>query len=202
MNLADVHASENILEIRDLTKKFPGVTALDCVDLDIAAGEVHVLVGENGAGKSSLVKVLCGIYQPDGGTLAYEGRPYAPRTPLDAIQAGMRVVYQEFNLLLYLSVAENIFFERLPQRAGLVDYARLYRDTQRVLAEVGLDVAPQTPVELLGVAQRQLIEIAKAISTESKVLILDEPTATLTPPEIRRLFDIIGRLKARGVTII
>jgi ribose transport system ATP-binding protein len=202
MNPADPQESENILEIRELTKTFPGVTALDCVDLAIKRGEVHVLVGENGAGKSSLVKVLCGIYQPDGGTLAYEGRPYAPRTPLDAIHAGIRVVYQEFNLLLYLSVAENIFFERLPQRAGLVDYPRLYRDTKRVLAEVGLDVSPQLPVELMGVAQRQLIEIAKAISTESKVLILDEPTATLTPPEIRRLFGIIERLKARGVTII
>jgi ribose transport system ATP-binding protein len=198
----DLNGPAKIIEIQGLTKIFPGVTALDHVDLDIIQGEVHVLVGENGAGKSSLVKVLCGIYQPDGGSLRYEGRPYAPRTPLAAIQAGIRVVYQEFNLLPYLSVAENIFFESLPRRAGLVDFPRLYRDTQRVLDEVGLDVAPQTPVELLGVAQRQLIEIAKAISTESKVLILDEPTATLTPKEIQRLFEIIGRLKARGVTII
>src|SRR5512147_2130738 len=116
MNPAGPQESDNILEIQALTKIFPGVTALDRVDLAIRRGEVHVLVGENGAGKSSLVKVLCGIYQPDGGTLTYEGRPYAPRTPLDAIQAGIRVVYQEFNLLLYLSVAENIFFERLPRR--------------------------------------------------------------------------------------
>lgn len=192
----------NMLELHALTKQFPGVVAIDHVDLDVRAGEVHILVGENGAGKSSLVKVVCGIYMPDGGTMAYQGAPYAPQSPLDAIRAGIRVVYQEFNLLPYLSVAENIFFERLPQAGGLVNYRALYRQAQSVLDEVGLDVAPRTPVELLGVAQMQLIEIAKAISSESKVLILDEPTATLTPKEIARLFDIIARLKSRGVTII
>ena len=193
---------QNILELKSITLKFPGVIALDHVDLAIRQGEVHILVGENGAGKSSLVKVLCGLYQRDEGDILYQGAPFAPQTPLDAIKAGIRVVYQEFNLLPYLSVAENIFFERLPQRGGLVDFPRLYKDAETVLAEVGLDVSPKTKVELLGVAQMQLIEIAKAISTESKVLILDEPTATLTPKEIDRLFEIIGRLKARGVTII
>ncbi len=202
MKNGELNGSKNIFEIKGLTKSFPGVTALDNVDLDIRQGEAHVLVGENGAGKSSLVKVICGIYQPDQGQILYEGSPYAPHTPLDAIKAGIRVVYQEFNLLPYLSVAENVFFERLPRKAGLVDFSTLYRDTQRVLQEVGVDVSPKTPVELLGVAQRQLIEIAKAISTESKVLILDEPTATLTPKEIKRLFEIILRLKDKGVTII
>jgi ribose transport system ATP-binding protein len=192
----------NILEISSLSKHFPGVVALDHVDLDVRQGEVHILVGENGAGKSSLVKVVCGIYLPDGGAMLYEGVPYTPQSPLDAIRKGIRVVYQEFNLLPYLSVAENIFFEQLPQKAGLVDYRTLYRKAQAVLDEVGLDVSPRTPVELLGVAQMQLIEIAKAISSESKVLILDEPTATLTPKEISRLFEIIARLKSRGVTII
>ena len=192
----------NILELHALTKHFPGVVAIDHVDLDVREGEVHILVGENGAGKSSLVKVVCGIYTPDGGEMLYGGVPYSPQSPLDAIRAGIRVVYQEFNLLPYLSVAENIFFERLPQRGGLVDYRRLYREAQAVLDEVGLQVSPRTPVELLGVAQMQLIEIAKAISNESKVLILDEPTATLTPKEIDLLFGIIARLKSRGVTII
>ncbi|MGE4505570.1 MAG: ATP-binding cassette domain-containing protein, partial [Desulfovibrionaceae bacterium] len=191
-----------ILRLRGITKKFPGVTALRNVDLDIEEGEVHVLVGENGAGKSSLIKVLCGTYAPDEGTMAYRGEPYAPRTPHDAMAAGVRVVYQEFNLLSYLSVAENIFFDNLPRRLGLVDYKTLYGRTSELLATVGLDIPPQTPVELLGVAQMQLIEIAKAISSRSRVLILDEPTATLSSKEIDLLFGIVARLKAEGVTII
>ncbi|WP_319584189.1 sugar ABC transporter ATP-binding protein [uncultured Pseudodesulfovibrio sp.] len=194
--------SENILELRGITKQFPGVVALNDVDLDIRKGEVHVLVGENGAGKSSLIKVLCGIYTPDAGEMLYQGRPYAPQTPSDAMNAGIRVVYQEFNLLSYLSVAENMFFDNLPRRYGLVDYHTLYRNTQELLDVVGLDISPKTPVELLGVAQMQLIEIAKAISSESKLLILDEPTATLSSKEIEMLFGIVAKLKAQGVTII
>ena len=194
--------SQKILEIKNLTKQFPGVTALDKINLDIHQGEVHVLVGENGAGKSSLIKILCGIYQPDGGALRYQGKEYAPKQTQDAIQAGIRVVYQELNLLTYLSVAENIFFERLPQKAGVVDFRKLHRDAREMLDKVGLDISPKTPVYQLGIAQMQLVEIAKALSTESKVLILDEPTATLTTKEITRLFEIIERLKSNGVTII
>ncbi|PID57629.1 D-xylose ABC transporter ATP-binding protein [candidate division KSB3 bacterium] len=195
-------AAHNILDLQRITKVFPGVIALDKVDLDIIQGEVHVLVGENGAGKSTLIKVLCGIYIPDSGDMRYAGAPYAPHHPLDAIKQGIRVVYQEFNLLSYLSVAENIFFERLPQKAGWVDYRKLYRDTEELLATVGLDISPKMPVELLGVAQMQLIEIAKALSSKSKVLILDEPTATLTTREIDTLFSIIKSLQQKGVTII
>ena len=194
--------STNILEITDLTLSFPGVRALESVSLDISAGEVHVLVGENGAGKSSLVKVLCGIYQPDSGRILYDGRPYAPPGPLEALRSGIRIVYQEFNLLSYLSIAENVFFERLPRRRGLVNFKKLYADTEALLEKVGLEASPRTRVEMLGVAQMQLIEIAKAISTQSRVLILDEPTATLTSKEIERLFGIIRRLKEDGVTII
>lgn len=163
---------------------------------------MHVLVGENGAGKSSLIKVLCGIYTPEEGVITYQEQPFMPRTPLDAIEAGIRVVYQEFNLLPFLCVAENIFFEQIPQKYGFVDYDTLYRKTQRLLDIVGLDVSPKTPVELLGVAQMQLVEIAKALSSQSKLLILDEPTATLTDREVTTLFRIIGKLKAEGVTII
>lgn len=191
-----------IIEIKALTKHFPGVTALSQVDLDIHQGEVHVLVGENGAGKSCLIKILCGIYQPDGGEMFYCGEKYSPLQTLDAIRAGIRVVYQELNLLSYLSVAENILFERLPSRAGVVDYNKLYHEAQRMLEAVGLKISPKTPVYMLGIAQMQLVEIAKALSTESKVLILDEPTATLTSKEINRLFEIIKRLKQQGVTII
>jgi len=192
----------NILELKNITKTFPGVVALDRIDMNIEQGEIHVLVGENGAGKSCLIKILCGIYIPDTGEIVYAGSRYAPRNPTDAIKAGIRVVYQEFNLLSYLSVAENIFFEKLPQNAGFVDFRRLYRETEKLLEMVGLDISPKTPVELLGVAQMQLIEIAKALSSKSKVLILDEPTATLTSKEIDILFKIIKRLKQEGVTII
>ncbi len=198
----EITAAEPMLSCRGLTKRFPGVVALDGVDLELRRGEVHVLVGQNGAGKSSLVKILCGVHQADEGELLFEGRPYRPRNTLDAIQAGIRIVYQELNLLPYLSVAENIFFQHLPRRLGLVDFPRLWRDAERALAEVGLDLSPRTLVETLGVAQMQLVEIAKALSTRSKVLILDEPTATLTPPEIGRLFGIIRRLEAKGVTVV
>ncbi len=197
-----MRAQSNILELRNITKTFPGVIALDNVDLDVVQGEIHILVGENGAGKSSLIKLLCGVYFPDHGKISYAGAPYAPRSPLDAIKSGIHAVYQEFNLLSYLSVAENIFFERLPRKAGLVDYKTLYRDTAAILDTIGLKISPRTPVELLGVAQMQLVEIAKALSGESKVLILDEPTATLTSKEIDTLFQIIQRLKDKGVTII
>ncbi len=195
-------APEDIIQFAGVTRRFPGVLALDHVDLAIRRGEVHVLVGQNGAGKSTLVKLLCGNDAPDEGTVFFEGRPYAPRSALAAIRAGVRIVYQEINLLPYLTVAENIFFQRLPRRAGLVDFGRLRRDAEHMLREVGLDVSPGARVETLGVAQMQLVEIAKALSTRSKVLILDEPTAALTPNEIDRLFAIIAGLKARGVTIL
>jgi ribose transport system ATP-binding protein len=193
---------KKIIEIKNLTKHFPGVTALDNINLDIYQGEVHVLVGENGAGKSSLIKILCGIYHPEEGKIRYDGEEYAPKQTQDAIQAGIRVVYQELNLLSYLSVAENIFFGRLPSKAGLVDFRKMYHEARKMLGEVGLDISPKTPVYKLGVAQMQLVEIAKALSTDSKVLILDEPTATLTTKEIDRLFEIIRRLKNNGTTII
>jgi len=190
------------LELQGITKRFPGVVALDRVDLAIRQGEVHVLVGQNGAGKSTLVKLLCGVHAPDEGRMLLDGAPYAPRSTLAAIRAGLRVVYQELNLLPYLSVAENILFERLPRRLGVVDFRALERQAEALLAEVGLEVSPRARVETLGVAQMQLVEIARAISSRSRVLILDEPTATLTPREIGRLFEIVARLKARGVTVI
>jgi len=200
--MSDMDRIEPILDLQAIALSFPGVQALDAVDLAIEKGEVHALVGENGAGKSSLVKLLCGIYQPDSGDIQFGGAHYSPKSPLDAIKAGIRAVYQEFNLLSYLSVAENIFFEALPRRIGFVDFRTLHERTEELLREVGLDIAPTTPVELLGIAQMQLIEIAKAISTASKVLILDEPTATLTPNEIKKLFAIILKLKTQGVTIL
>ena len=194
---------DTIFEFRNVTKKFPGVVALNSIHLEIERGEIHILVGENGAGKSTLIKLLCGVFKADGGSILYNGKPYAPQKPLDAINAGVSCVYQEFNLLEYMSVAENIFFQKLPQHRGIVDYKALYADTKKLLAEVGLpDLSPKTNVEVLGIAQKQLVEIAKAVSRKCRVLILDEPTATLTPPEIEKLFAIIGKLKQQGVTII
>ncbi|MDR1482808.1 MAG: sugar ABC transporter ATP-binding protein [Synergistaceae bacterium] len=194
--------TDNIISVQGVSKNFPGVRALSDVSLDIKKGEVHVLVGENGAGKSTLIKILCGIYSPDSGTVYLDGAPYNPENPRAAMEAGIRVVYQEFNLLSYLSVAENIFFDKLPLKGIIVDKKKLYADTADVLKRVGLDVDPSVPVELLGVAQMQLVEIAKAISSRCRVLILDEPTATLSPSEISRLFDIIRVEKQQGLTVI
>jgi ribose transport system ATP-binding protein len=191
-----------LLEIRDLTKEFPGVRALDSVSLTILAGEVHALVGENGAGKSTLVKVLSGVEPPDGGQILLNGQPYLARRPEEALAAGIRVVYQEFNLLTYLTIAENLSFEHLPARRGLVDRRELRRRAEELLAEVGLDVPADTPVEELGIAQMQMVEIARALLTDARLLILDEPTATLTPREVDRLFEIIRQLTARGIAVL
>ncbi len=192
----------NLLELRHVTKHFPGVTALRGVDMSVERCEVHVLVGENGAGKSSLVKLLAGVYQLDEGQIIFEGHPYQPRTPVDAFRAGIRVVHQELNLLPYLTVAENLLFESLPQNGGIVQFGTMYRRAKALLDEVGLEVSPGTRVEQLGIAQMQLLEIAKALCYESKLLVLDEPTATLTSREIERLFTIIKKLRAKGVTFI
>jgi ribose transport system ATP-binding protein len=192
-----------LLELEKLTKRFPGVVALDSVDLSFAEGEIHALVGENGAGKSTLIKLLCGSYFPDAGTIRLAGAVYRPTSPLAALRAGIRVVYQEFSLLPYLSVAENLLFDSLPRTWGLfVDYRRLHERASVLLERVGLEVGPETPVERLGIAQRQLLEIAKALAFSGRLLILDEPTATLTPREIGRLFEIIRDVRAAGVSVI
>ena len=193
-----------MLTLAGITKRFPGVLALDAVDLVVDRGEMHALAGENGAGKSSLIRLLAGIHRPDAGRMTLDGRDYAPARPIDAIRAGIRVVHQEFNLLPALSVAENLLFEHLPRhRFGIVDRRTLDARAGALLAQVGLgDLSPRTPVERLGIAQMQLVEIARALSGEGKVLVLDEPTATLTPREAEHLFVQIAALKARGMTLI
>ncbi|MCD8350915.1 MAG: sugar ABC transporter ATP-binding protein [Planctomycetaceae bacterium] len=191
-----------ILELKNISKSYPGVQALSDVSLTLAKGECLALLGENGAGKSTLIKAVCGFHHADSGEMYLDGQPYRPLDPHAAMEAGIRVVYQEFNLLGYLSVAENIFFDNLPRRGPLVDYRRLYREAQAVLDRLGLDLNPRTPVELLGVAQMQLVEIAKAISSRCRVLILDEPTATLSPKDSGRLFEIVRALKADGIGVV
>jgi ribose transport system ATP-binding protein len=191
-----------VLEVSGLTKRYPGVTALDGVDLSVRAGEVHVLIGENGAGKSTMVRCLSGIERPDAGTMTLYGQPHEPATAADGLKAGIRVVHQELALLPNLSVAENLFLHRLPRRAGVVDRPALDRAARALLAEVGLDLSPRTPVERLGIAQMQLVEIAKALSGQCRLLIMDEPTATLTPNETGRLFEILRRLTTTGVAVV
>jgi ribose transport system ATP-binding protein len=191
-----------ILKLRAVGKRFPGVIALRDVSLEIRRGEAHVLLGENGAGKSTLINLLAGIYAPDEGEIVFDGEPYRPRTPLDAYGVGIRVVHQELSMLSQLTVAENLLFESLPRRHGLVNFREMNRRAAELLQEVGLDIAPNIPVSRLGVAQMQLVEIAKALCYDSKLLILDEPTATLTSKEVERLFEILKKLKSKGVTIL
>ena len=191
-----------LLTLERVSKSFPGALALDRISLTVARGETHIIVGENGAGKSTLIKLVAGVYVPDEGEILFDGARYHPKSPHDAQLAGIRVVHQELNLLAHLSVAENLMLEKLPRRFGMVDYGVLNKRAAALLAEVGLAIDPDLHVNELGVAQRQLVEIAKALCYESKLLVLDEPTATLTPPEIERLFAIIRKLRARGVTII
>ena len=190
------------LQLKSVGKRFPGVVALKGVSLELAKGETHALLGENGAGKSTLIGLLAGIHRPDEGQIILDGAPYQPANPTAAHRAGVRVVHQELHMLSNLTVAENILFEHLPQRRGLVDRRALNDQAAALLCEVGLDVSPTMPASALGVSQMQLVEIAKALTSVSKLLILDEPTATLTPREVDRLFGILRGLKSRQVTIL
>jgi ABC-type sugar transport system ATPase subunit len=193
-----------ILETRGITKTFPGVKALDAVDFTLEKGAVHALVGENGAGKSTLMLVLGGVYRPDAGEILLEGKPAAFSSAFDANRAGISVVYQELSLVPNLSVAENIFAHRQPVRgANLIDWDRLHGRTTELLTLFGSEkIDPRTPVGELSIAKRQVVEILKAMSVDPTILILDEPTSSLTEVEARELFDNIRTLKARGISII
>jgi ribose transport system ATP-binding protein len=192
-----------LLSCRGLSKSFPGTRALHAVDLDVAPGEVVALIGENGAGKSTLVKILCGIQPADDGTMHLDGAPFAPERPADAIAAGIGMIHQEMSLLPGLSVAENVLIGRLPTtRYGTVDRGEVARLTRGYLARVGLQVDPTTPVRRLSVAQQQQVEIAKALSLDARVLLLDEPTAALGDDESEALFALIEELRAQGVGFV
>lgn len=191
-----------LLEVEHLDLTFPGVKALDDVGWEIRSGEVHALVGENGAGKSSLVKTICGIHRPDGGAMLLDGAPYAPAAPRDAIDAGIRVVHQELQYMPSVSVAENLTVEKPPSRFGLVDRRAMHARARDLLRQVGLAIPTTVRAEQLGIAQLQLLEIAKALAARSRMIILDEPTATLTPKEVESLFTIVRRLCAEGVAVL
>ena len=186
-----------------ITKRFPGVLALDDVHFDLNAGEVHVLLGENGAGKSTLMKILSGAYKKDEGKIFIDGNPREIESPRHAQELGVGIIYQEFNLNPFLSVAENIFQGREPTLfPGVIDWKRLYDDAQEILDDLKVSIDAKDEVRNLGVAMQQMVEVAKALSLDARILIMDEPTAALSRHEIEQLFRIIRQLKERGVGII
>ena len=196
--------SNPVLATRELVKRFPGVIALGGVSFDLLPGEVHALCGENGAGKSTLIKLLSGIH-PHGsyeGTLLADGREVQFASTRDAEEAGIAVIYQELALVPEMTVAENLCLGRAPTRNGLIDWDAVYTQAARVLEKAKIELDPTTEVRKLGVAERQLVEIAKALSKDPKVLILDEPTAALSDDEVGRLLDVIRDLQARGIAAI
>ncbi len=194
--------SAELLRLRNVTKRFPGVLALDGVSFELRRGEVHAVCGENGAGKSTLMKVISGQYRPDEGSIVYKGKECHFTSSLEAQAAGIAIIHQELNLVPHLSVAENIFLAREPRRGMFVDRGRLRVNAQQCLDRLGVDIKPGTLVRTLSVAQQQMVEIAKALSLDAEVLIMDEPTSSLTESETSQLFKIIHELKRSGVGIV
>lgn len=197
--------SETLLYMERISKSFPGVRALQCVDFQLREGEVHALIGENGAGKSTLIKVLSGVHRPDAGRIWLAGREIRARTPRDMMDAGVRVIYQELNLVPELSVAENLFLGREPRRRrlrGVIDWPEIYRQCEAALRPFGLKIDPRTKIGRLGVAYQQIVEIAKAVSCRARVVVMDEPTSALTGQEAEKLFEIVRDLRAKNVSVI
>ncbi|MGH6762570.1 MAG: sugar ABC transporter ATP-binding protein [Phyllobacterium sp.] len=194
--------NETVLEIRDIAKSFGPVVALKRMNLTVRRGRVHTLLGENGAGKSTLMKILAGVFKPTSGTITLKGAPYAPRNPRDARAHGISIVFQELSLSRNLSVAENIFANNEPSRFGFIRNSELNAESDRLIGELGLPVDARAKVGDLSIAQRQLVEIAKGLSQPADVVILDEPTSSLSDSEAEILFQIIERLKARGTAVI
>ncbi|MEV0166058.1 sugar ABC transporter ATP-binding protein [Nonomuraea fuscirosea] len=192
-----------VLEARGVSKRFPGVLALDGVSLALRPGEVHALVGENGAGKSTLIKVFTGVYQPDGGELRYQGGPAAFGTPLEAQRAGISTIYQEVNLVPMMSVARNLLLGREPRgRLGVIDAAAMYGEAERVLSGYGVDTDVRRPLRTLGVGAQQMVALARAVSVDARVVIMDEPTSSLEPREVETLFGVIRRLRDSGIAVM
>ncbi|RMH03124.1 MAG: sugar ABC transporter ATP-binding protein, partial [Planctomycetota bacterium] len=191
------------LRMRGVVKRFGPVTALDGVDLEVRAGEVHALLGENGAGKSTLMKILAGVHRADAGTVELGGKPFAPRRPQDALDQGVAMVYQELNLAPDLSVADNVALGREAARRGLLDRRANEARVAAALARLGRpDLDPRTPVRSLGPAARQVVEIARALVFDARVVVLDEPTSSLASADVERLFAVVRRLRAEGVAVV
>jgi inositol transport system ATP-binding protein len=199
----DTKSYEYVLEVSDVRKEFPGVVALDNVQLKIRPGTVHALMGENGAGKSTLMKVIAGIYQPDSGHLKLRGSSIALPTPLAAQEAGIAMIHQELLLMDHMTVAENIWIRREPKNSfGFIDHDRMRSMTVELFNRLNIRINPDLNIQELSVANRQMVEIAKAVSFESDVLIMDEPTSAITETEVEHLFDIIRDLKNQGIGIV
>ena len=190
------------LQVENATKNFPGVKALDSVSLDLQPGEIHALLGENGAGKSTLIKIITGVYRPDEGIVQIGGEAVNFTSPQQALSAGIGTVHQERNLIPHYSIAENIMLDRLPTRFGLIDRNFMRQQADKWLGVLDLNIDPDLPVRRLSVAQMQLVEIARALSMQSRILLLDEPTASITGNEIAILFNLLRRLKDEGVAIL
>jgi ribose transport system ATP-binding protein len=195
--------NEIILNVKNITKEFPGVLALKNVSFDLKKGEVHVLIGENGAGKSTLMKVLSGVYQPEEGEIFLRGDKVQFANTKQSQDKGIAIIFQEFNLIPNLTVWQNIYLGREPMtRMGFIDSQKQIKESQRILDFLLLDIDPYAKVSTLGVAQQQLVEVAKALSVDAEILIMDEPTATLSEREIETLFKTIKNLQSKGVSII
>ena len=202
--------TEALLQLRGITKRFPGVLALDGVDFALTAGEVHALVGENGAGKSTLIKIISGVHQPDAGRIDYLGTPVTFPTPRAAADRGITVIYQEVALFPDLTVLENLYVGAYPRRPLLrhsgrgrrVDWMAMRARAQDVAASLGVKLDLEAPVHRLSAAQQQLVEIARALLRDARVIIMDEPTGPLTQQDAARLFSLIRQLRSRGVGII
>jgi inositol transport system ATP-binding protein len=196
-------ATDVLLAVEGVTKHFPGVTALSDVSLDVRRGEILGLLGENGAGKSTLLKILSGVMPPSAGRIVFDGQEFRPDNPQDAKRLGIVTIYQELSLIPALTVAENIFVGRAPiGRFGLVSWRRMAAASREIIARVGLTIDPRTPVSALSVAEQQLVEIARALSLESRLIIMDEPTSALTETEVQKLLGIMDRLRKDGVSIM
>ena len=195
-------SEQYLLEMIDIEKQFPGVKALDHAQLKLRAGTVHALMGENGAGKSTLMKCLFGIYTRDGGEVLMDGKPVNFSGPRDALDHGVAMVHQELNQVLRRNVMENMWLGRFPTKGGLVNTRKMYNDTKAVFERLNIDVDPRTVIGNLSVSKRQMVEIAKAVSYNARILVLDEPTSSLTEDEVEHLFRIIDQLTAEGVGII
>lgn len=192
-----------ILHIEGVRKVFPGVVALDGVNLSVKRGSVHALMGENGANKSTLMKIIAGVYQPDGGEICLRGLPVSLKSPLHALEEGIAMIHQELALMNDMTVAENIWIRREPtNRFGIIDHTKMARMTEELFARLAISIDPRAPVRELTVAQKQMVEIARAVSHDADVLIMDEPTSALTEREVAHLFAIIRDLRERGIGIV
>lgn len=194
-----------LLQAQNISKRFPGVIALEAVDFEVYEGEVIGLVGENGAGKSTLMKILSGVHTPDSGSIELNGENYSPNGPYDAQKRGISTIYQELSLIPYLTVAENIFLNReprLPYTPGIINYPKMNREAQELLSQLRLNIEATKKIASLPIAAQQIVEIARAISRSSNLIIMDEPTSSLASSDIDLLFVLIQRLKEQGVSVI